>query len=293
MSDLSKHLDKVEVLLEALPYIKKFYGEKIVIKYGGSLASSEKSGGGGEGYRFARDLVLLKYIGAHPIVIHGGGKEITSWMEKIGKKAVFVDGLRYTDAESMEITEMVLSGKINNEIVNLINQAGGNAVGLNGKSGKLVTAFQIHSKDGKDIGLVGDVEWVEPKVLNDLCDLGFIPVISPVSASSNGTTLNLNADMFAAAIAGAMHCKKLIFMTDVNGLRIDGNYLNNISLSEAESYLNHKDVQGGMIPKLECCIRALRSGVQEVHMINGSINHSTLLELFTDAGVGTMISKYN
>jgi acetylglutamate kinase len=283
---IKQKIERANILLEALPYIKKFSGQTIVIKYGGSLMIHEdlKS-------KFAEDIVLLKYIGINPIIVHGGGKEISKWMKKIGKESAFIDGLRFTDSETMEITEMVLSGKINNEVVSLINQGGGKAVGLSGKDANLFLAKKIKSKTNQDLGFVGDIQQVDSTLLHTLGDKGYIPVISSVGRSVSGETLNMNADHVAEAIAVKMNATKLIYLTDVNGIKKDGKVVSKLNLKEASALMKHPDIKGGMLPKLYCSIEAVAASVDRVHIINGTIEHSVLLELFTDEGIGTMIAK--
>lgn len=281
-----ERIQKAKVLLEALPYIKEFFGQTIVIKYGGSLMVNEEMK-----TLFAEDIVLLKYVGMNPIIVHGGGNEISKWMTKVGKETVFIDGLRFTDDETMEITEMVLSGKINSEVVSLINQYGGRAVGLSGKDAKLFTAKKIKSKDDKDLGLVGEIESIDVDILDTLCSRGYIPVISSVGLSKKGESLNLNADHVASGVAQAMKALKLIFLTDVQGIMKKGKLINHLDLKEAKKLLEHPDIKGGMLPKLECSIEAIKGNVGNVHIINGNIEHAVLLEVFTDVGIGTMLSK--
>ncbi len=283
----SKRIENAKILLEALPYIKKFHHKNIVIKYGGSVMTDEKLK-----TDFAKDIVLLKYVGLNPIIVHGGGKEITKWANKVGKEAVFIDGLRFTDAETMEITEMVLSGKINSEIVSDINQSGGNAVGLSGKDGQLFYAEKINGVDKQDLGFVGDVSKTDVSILNILCEKGYIPVISSVSINKKGQTLNLNADYVAVEIAKAIKALKLIYLTDVQGILFNNELVNVLDLNSAKDLLKQPEIKGGMIPKLKCSISAIENGVENVHIINGSIEHAVLLEIFTDFGIGTMISKH-
>lgn len=283
---IEEKISKAKVLIEALPYIKKFSGETIVVKYGGSLMVNDALKP-----LFAQNIVLLRYVGINIIIVHGGGKEISRWMNRVGKEAVFVDGQRFTDSETMEITEMVVSGKINSEVVGLINQQGGRAVTLSGKSANLFTARRIRSKKNEDLGFVGSIEKVDTSLLHTLCNTGYIPVISPVSCDENGNSLNLNADNVAAGIAIAMEAKKLIYLTDVDGLITDGTLNEAISYPKAKALMSHPDVGGGMLPKMECALRAIENGVSNVHIINGTHEHSVLLELFTDIGIGTMISE--
>lgn len=283
---LKSKIEKATTLLEALPYIRKFSSKTIVAKFGGSIMVDPA-----KKKQFARDIVLLKVVGINPIIVHGGGKEISKWMKKVGKEAVFIDGLRFTDHETMEITEMVLSGKINNEIVSLINQAGGKAVGLSGKDANLFVAKRIRSQSDQDLGFVGDIEKVDTTLLNTLSEKGYIPVVSSIGTSNENESLNMNADNVAYAIASTLNAEKLLYLTDVSGLMIDNELRTALSLSEAKSYLTHKDVKGGMLPKLTCATRALEGGVKKVHIINGMIDHAVLLELFTDTGIGTMIKE--
>ena len=282
---IRKKIQQAQILIEALPYIKKFHGQLVVIKYGGSVMLAEELK-----QSFARDISLLKFVGMHPIIVHGGGKEISRWMEKIGKEPVFIDGLRVTDAETMEITEMVLSGKINSELVSLINRAGGKAVGLSGKDANLFVARKIRSKNDEDLGLVGEIEASDVHLVRTLSDQGYIPVISSVAENVEGETLNLNADYVAAGVASALNALKLIYLTDVNGLLINGELVSELDLKEADEILALPDIKGGMRPKVECCVKAIKGGVQHVHIINGSVLHSVLLEIFTDFGIGTKIT---
>ena len=277
--------NKAITLVEALPYIKQFYGQIMVIKYGGSLMMNDVLRD-----MFAKDIVLLRYVGIKPVIVHGGGKEITKWMKKLGKEAVFIDGQRFTDSETMELTEMVLSGKVNNEIVSLLNQHGGKAVSLSGKSANIFNAKRIRSKQNQDLGLVGTIESVDTQLIHTLCDEGYIPVISSVGSDQHGDTLNLNADNVASAVARYLVSKKLIYLTDVDGLLIDGELQVTLTHKAAEGLMTHSDVKGGMLPKLECSMQAVRHGVDSVHIINGGTEHAVLLEIFTNRGIGTMIT---
>lgn len=276
--------NKAITLVEALPYIKQFSGQIMVIKYGGSLMMSPEMRDS-----FAKDVVLLRYVGIKPVIVHGGGKEITKWMKRLGKDAVFIDGQRFTDADTMELTEMVLSGKVNNEIVSLLNHHGGQAVSLSGKSANLFTAKRIRSKHDKDLGFVGTIETMDTKLIHTLCDEGYIPVVSSIASDGNGGTLNLNADNVASAVARYLHSKKLIYLTDVDGVFVDQVKQSQITLSQSKALMNHPDIQGGMLPKLDCSIQAIAGGVASVHIINGSMKHAVLLEIFTDGGIGTMV----
>ncbi len=285
VSTLKERIAKAGTIVEVLPYIKRFAGQIVVIKYGGS-AMVERS----LQSSFASDIVLLKYVGVHPIVVHGGGKEITEWMKKFGKEAHFVDGQRVTDSESVEIVEMVLSGKINGEIVSLINQAGGRAVGLSGKDAQFLDVRKMPERGGVDHGQVGEPIGCDPTLLKKLCESGYIPVISSIGADKEGRTMNINADGVAAAVAIGVACEKLIFLTDVPGVIVKDNLVEFLDLEGAERLLRGPDISGGMKPKLEDSVKAIKSGVKHVHIINGLNPHSVLLEIFTDTGIGTMIA---
>ncbi|MBU0581382.1 MAG: acetylglutamate kinase [Candidatus Margulisbacteria bacterium] len=272
-----------EALIEALPYIKDFAGSIIVIKYGGAAMVEQHLK-----EKVMQDVALLKYVGMHPVIIHGGGKEITRWLEKVGKKAKFIDGLRVTDAETIEIAEMVLVGKVSKELVYLISKYGGHAVSLSGKDGGLVTAKKIKSKT--DLGFVGDIASVNTKVIHHLIEDGYIPVISSIGVDKKGQTFNINADHFASALASSLKARKLILLTDVPGV-LDKNkkLIQKIKVSEVNMLTRNKTIQGGMIPKLQSAAKALRKGVRAVHIIDGRVEHCVLLELLTNHGVGTMI----
>ncbi|NLS44766.1 MAG: acetylglutamate kinase [Firmicutes bacterium] len=289
--------ERARVLVEALPYIRSFFGKTIVIKYGGSAMVDA-----GLRTMVAEDLTLLRYVGMNPVIVHGGGKEITHFMKRLGKEPVFVNGLRVTDADTIEIAEMVLTGKINKEIVSLINQNGGKAVGLSGKDACLVTATKVepgvdYTPEDQcqpvDLGYVGAVERIDPKVINIMADAGFIPVISPVASNERGITLNINADHLAGSLACALKAHKLIMLTDVEGImgkRGDVlSLIEELTIDETKKMMERRDIAGGMIPKVEACITALQGGVERTHIINGSRPHSLLLEIFTDKGIGTMI----
>ena len=282
-------IERANVVVEALPYIRKFYGKTFVIKYGGSAMVDDQLKS-----LFAKDIVLLKYVGINPVIIHGGGKEISKWLKKVGKKTEFIDGLRVTDKETMEIAEMVLSGKVNQDIVTLISQAGGKAVGLSGKDGGLVKAKKIKKTKGmiKDLGFVGEVKKIDSDVIESLHNKGFIPVISSVGVDEKGQSFNLNADYVASKIAIKMKAEKLFLLTDVKGL-LDGKgkLIHILNLKDAKKTVKKKFVAGGMIPKLTCSIEAVNSNVGSVHIIDGRVPHSILLEVFTNFGIGTMVNK--
>lgn len=281
---LEEKIKRANILLEALPYIKKFKGSAIVIKYGGSLMSENDLQ-----LKISEDIVLLKYIGLLPIIVHGGGKDISYWSKKLDKDPIFVNGLRYTDHETIQICEMVLSGKINKAIVTSINAQGGKAVGLCGKDGTLFSAKTI---DYERLGYVGHIHKIDSSLISSLLSNDYIPVISSIGYDeSNYETLNLNADHVAGVIAASISALKLIYLTDVDGLKVEGKLKSNLSLTQACNLLEHSDVQGGMKPKLSYACEAIKSGVQHVHIINGLTEHVVLLEIFTNDGIGTMISE--
>jgi acetylglutamate kinase len=291
-----KHLiEKAEVLMEALPYIRKFYGRTIVIKYGGHAMVDEVLKGS-----FARDVVLMKYVGMNPVIVHGGGPQISQTMERMGLKPTFVSGYRVTDADTMDIVEMVLGGKVNKEIVNLINAGGGRAVGLTGKDGGLVKAKKKLMKKTDpstgapeiiDAGLVGEVESVDVSVLDSLEKGGFIPVIAPVGVGEKGETYNINADLVAGSVAAALGAAKLVLLTDTEGiLDKDGALMPTLTKHEVEELIKKKVITGGMLPKVAACFDALGGRVGKVHVVDGRVPHALLLEIFTDKGIGTEIS---
>lgn len=281
---MKKNIEKVNTLLEALPYIRKFYNKTIVIKYGGAAMIDDRLK-----RSFARDVVLMKYVGINPVIVHGGGPQIGGLLQKLGKETKFVKGIRVTDHETMDVVEMVLVGKINKEIVGLINYFGGKAVGLGGKDGGLIKAKRLSIK-GEEMGLVGDVEHVNPSVIKTLEVNNFIPVIAPVGGGEDGLSYNINADTVAGKIASALSAEKLILLTDVEGvLDRDKNLISALSLSEARGLITKKVAVGGMIPKLKCCMEAVASGVRVAHIIDGRKEHALLLEVFTDTGIGTAI----
>ncbi|MDK2795903.1 MAG: acetylglutamate kinase [Archaeoglobaceae archaeon] len=288
-------MENVEVLLEALPFIREFYGKTMVIKIGGHAMVNDEIL-----EETVRDVLLLYFTGIKPVVVHGGGPEITEKMEKLGLKPKFVEGLRVTDKETIEVVEMVLDGKINSKIVSMFIKNGGKAVGLSGKDGLLIVAEKKVMKLKKgmeemmvDLGFVGETKLVNPEILRILLDNGFIPVVSPVSADLEGNVYNLNADSVAGDIASALKAKKLIMLTDVPGILRDVNdrssLISRIKLSELEELLEKGALKGGMLPKVDAIARALRGGVEKVHVIDGSRKHAILLELFTKEGIGTLV----
>jgi len=272
------------VLLEALPYIREFYGKVFVIKFGGS---NLKFNGSKEA--FIQDIILLKYTGIKPVVVHGGGPEITNLMKQLGVEPTFKNGYRVTDEKTMEIVEMVLVGKINKDLVMNLNLHGGKAVGLSGKDAQLIVA-ERETKYG-DIGLVGKIKKVNPEILLTLIANDYIPVIAPVGFGEDGQSYNINADIAAAEIAKSLGAEKLILLTDVDGVLKDGKVISELTVEEAEKLIEDGVVTGGMIPKLECAVAALMGGVNAVHIINGGVEHAILLEVFSREGIGTMIKR--
>ena len=280
---------RVEILLEALPYIREFRGKSVVIKYGGAAMEQADLK-----EPFALDVILLHLVGINPIIVHGGGPQIGALMKKLGKEPKFIGGMRVTDAETVEIVEMVLVGKINKEIVGLINLHGGRAVGLSGKDGDLLRARKrLHrtaSGEELDLGLVGAVEHVNAEPIRLLEDQGFVPVIAPVGVGARGETYNINADLVAGEVAAALGAEKLIHLTDVQGIKgTDGRLISTLSRKEAEGLMQSGVIDGGMLPKVESALRALEGGTAKAHIIDGRVPHAILLELFTREGVGTEI----
>ena len=292
----SEILEKAKILISALPYFKNFYKKIMVIKYGGHAMVDEalKSS-------FAQDVVLMKYVGIRPIIVHGGGPQINKVMEKMGLKPVFIEGQRFTDEETMNVVEMVLVGNINKEIVSLINKAGGKAVGLSGRDGNLIQVekMSIYKYKGEDrppeiidIGRVGKVKKVNPEVIYTLIEKDFIPVIAPVGVGPEGVAYNINADLVAGALATALSAEKLIYLSDVEGIKDEkGNLISTLYMKKIDELIEAGIAKGGMIPKLKSAKKALIGGVKKVHIIDGKTPHSLLIELFTDEGLGTQILK--
>ena len=284
-----------DILIEALPYIRKFSGMTIVVKYGGHAMVEKQLRDA-----FAQDIALLKFVGINPVIVHGGGPQINDVLEKMGIHSTFVKGLRVTDRPTMDVVEMVLGGKVNKEIVALINQQGGKAVGLSGKDGMMILAQKINIMHNEqenqppeilDPGHVGEVKHVNPDAMHTLMEKGFIPVIAPVGVDESGETYNINADHVASKIAIALSARRLILLTDVDGvLDSDGSLMASITIKDAKQMIKSNKISGGMIPKLECAMEALQNGVEKVPIINGTKRHSLLLELFTDQGIGTEIT---
>jgi len=289
--------ERAKVLIEALPYIREFSGKTVVIKYGGHAMVDEQLK-----EKFVLDIILMKYVGIHPVVVHGGGPQISNIMNRMGIKPTFIEGQRVTDDETMSVVEMVLVGTVNKEIVGLINKNGGRAVGLSGRDGDLIQAQQmkIYKYTGEarppeiiDIGRVGKVDKVDTQVLEALKEADFIPVIAPVGVGPNGQAYNINADLVAGAVAGALSAEKLILLTDVPGVMVEKNgdseLIHSMTSPEVQELIDQGIATGGMIPKLKACLKALEKGVKKAHIIDGRKEHAILLELFTNAGVGTEV----
>jgi acetylglutamate kinase len=288
---------KANVLMEALPYIRRFANQTIVIKYGGNAmveAHLKES--------FAKDIILMKYIGLNPVVVHGGGPQIGKVMAQMGLESHFVRGMRVTDSDTMDVVEMVLGGRVNKEIVANINLHGGRAVGLTGKDGQLITARKMEMKTLNpdtltpeiiDIGQVGEVETIHPQIIQALEQANFIPVIAPVGVGHTGETYNINADLVAGQIAAALKAEKLILLTDVTGVKDkQGELISTIDVNDVDGLIDDGTIAGGMIPKITCCRDAVIAGVQKTHIIDGRVEHACLLEIFTDQGIGTAVAKF-
>ena len=283
---MQKYLDKAEVLIEALPYIQRFNRKVIVVKYGGSAMVDEELKA-----RVIQDVTLLKLVGFKPIIVHGGGKEISKWVGKVGMEPHFINGLRVTDAETMELAEMVL-GKVNKSLVQLVEQLGVRAIGISGKDGGLLKVDKKLA-DGEDIGFVGDVKEVNADIIYDLLEKDFLPIVCPIGLDDDYQTYNINADDAACAIATAVHAEKLAFLTDIEGVYRDpkdpSTLISELTVSEAKNLLDSGYVVGGMLPKLNNCIHAVENGVSRVHILDGRMAHCLLLEIFTNKGIGTAI----
>jgi len=286
---MKKYMDKVKTLLEALPYIKKFYGSTVVIKYGGSAMTSQELKNS-----VMQDIALLKFVGLKPVIIHGGGPEINKELSLIGQKSEFINGLRVTNEETMQVVEMVLSGKINKEIVAELQLQGLKAVGISGKDGATIIAQKKIIPEG-DLGLVGDITSVDTKLIRTLMDNDFVPVIAPIGGDGKGGTYNINADYAAVAIAGALDAIKLIYLTDVAGVLKDVNDPNSIlpfvKVDKIRQMIADGLIVGGMVPKVECCIAGVEAGVSNVHILDGRQEHCLLLEIFTPEGIGTLVER--
>ena len=286
--------DKAEILMDALPYIQEFYGTTVVIKYGNAMINEALK------ENVMRNVALMKFVGIQPILVHGGGPEITGFLKKVGKESSFVSGLRVTDEETVEIAEMVLDGKLNSEIVSLLNLRGVRAVGLSGKDAGLIKAKKklaaVYESDAVrevDIGYVGEVTAVDTRIITDLLQQDYVPVIAPIGMGEHGESYNINADYVAAEIAGALRAEKLLLLTDVEGVYKDfadkSSLISQLHLEEAKAYIRSGVIDGGMIPKVEACLRALEAGAHKAHIIDGRLDHSIILEIFTSRGIGTMV----
>ena len=294
VNTMQESIERAKVLIESLPYMQEFRKKTIVIKYGGHAMVDENLK-----RQFALDVILMKQIGINPVIVHGGGPQINTFLDKLNIKPSYIEGMRVTDGETMDVVEMVLVGKVNKEIVSLINHCGGNAVGLSGRDGDLVCARKLKvsktvAADAPpeliDLGRVGEVTQVNPSVLLSLQREDFIPVIAPVGVGEDGQAFNINADLVASAVAGELHAAKLILLTDVTGVKDQkGRLLNTIKRSELEDLIRDETIAGGMIPKVRCCSTALVNGVAKTHIIDGRVEHAILLEMFTREGVGTQI----
>ncbi|NOR50443.1 MAG: acetylglutamate kinase [Desulfuromonadales bacterium] len=291
-------IKKANILMESLPYIKRFADKTIVIKYGGNAMVEEHLK-----ESFAKDIILMKYIGINPVVVHGGGPQIGSVMEKMGLESRFVRGMRVTDSATMDVVEMVLGGRVNKEIVANINRHGGRAVGLTGKDGDLIRARKMEMKTINsdtltpeiiDIGHVGEVESIRPEIIQALEQNNFIPVIAPVGVGEAGETYNINADLVAGQIAAALKAEKLILLTDIEGVKNkSGELITNIDVGEVQGLIDNETISGGMIPKVTCCLDAVLAGVRKAHIVDGRVEHACLLEIFTDKGIGTEVANFH
>lgn len=281
----SKAVNTACVLTEALPYIQRYAGKTVVIKYGGNAMTDEvlKSS-------FARDIVLLKQVGLNPVVVHGGGPQIGGLLDRLGKESTFIQGMRVTDAETIDVVQMVLGGLVNKEIVSLINQHGGKAVGLTGKDGGLIHARKLVLDGAGDLGHVGEVKYIDPTIVSVLDDSDFIPVIAPIGVGDDGAAFNINADVVAGKVAAVLGAEKLILLTNTPGvLDQHGQLLTGLTSKCVDELIADGTIQGGMLPKVSCALDAVRSGVMKAHIIDGRVQHAVLLELLTDEGVGTLL----
>ncbi len=283
---MEKLIEKAKVLVEALPYIRRFWGGAMVVKYGGAAMEAQDLRD-----LFAQDIALLRFVGIKPVVVHGGGPQIKAVLDKLGIESTFKDGMRVTDPQTLEVVEMVLGGPVNSSIVELITRHGAKAVGLTGKDGHLIESvkYQCPEGSGVDYGLVGDVHRVNPEILDSMLEM-FVPVIAPLGVDAEGATYNINADTVAGKVAGALGASKFVILTDQEGvLGKDGKLIRSLTASEARAYIDEGVISSGMIPKVNCCLRALEEGVGKAHIIDGRLEHCLLLEIFTTSGVGTEI----
>ncbi len=283
--DHSSAQNIARVLTEALPYIRRFSGKTIVVKYGGNAMKDDTMIGS-----FARDIVLMKLVGMNPVVVHGGGPQIGAHLERLGKKSEFIDGMRVTDGDTMDVVEMMLGGLVNKAVVSAIAQQGGRAVGLTGKDGGLIRARKMLLTGGKDLGQVGEIEKIDPRVVNHLEAGGFIPVIAPVGFGESGEAYNINADVAAGKLASVLQAEKIIFLTNAPGvLDRQERVMTGLTVPQVEDLIADGTISGGMVPKVRYALDAVNSGVRTAHIIDGRLQHSVLLELFTDQGIGTLI----
>ena len=295
---MEKLIEKANILMETLPWIRRFTGKTIVIKYGGNAMVEEHLKEG-----FARDIIMMKYVGLNPVVIHGGGPQIGKVLEAMKIESHFIQGMRVTDSATMDVVEMVLGGKVNKEIVANINRHGGKAVGITGKDGGLIQARKLEmttvnpdtlTPEIIDIGMVGEVESVDPAIIRSLEESNFIPVIAPIGSGLNGETYNINADLVAGRIAGALKAEKLILLTDIEGVKDkQGKLISTIDVQRVPDLINDGTISGGMIPKVNCCVDAVDDGVTRTHIVDGRMEHACLLEMFTDKGIGTVVARYS
>ena len=286
--------DRARVLIEALPYIRRFNGATIVVKYGGHAMVDDQLK-----HDFALDIILMKYVGMNPVVVHGGGPQIGDFLRRLSIESEFVDGMRVTDRQTMDVVEMVLVGKVNKEIVTLINQNGGSAVGLSGKDGNLICARKMKYLKSRgedqapeiiDMGMVGEITAVNTGILFSIMKSEFIPVIAPVGTGEEGETYNINADLVAGAVASSLNARKLVLLTDTEGvLDKEGKLISTLKVKDAQALMDEDTIKGGMIPKVNCCLQAMRAGVKKAHIIDGRKEHAILLEIFTKGGIGTEI----
>jgi len=286
---MQKYIDKVEVLIEALPYIKEFNGKTVVIKYGGSAMTNDNIK-----KTIIQDITLMKLVGMKPVIVHGGGPEINNILKQLGKEPEFINGLRVTDAETIDIVEMVLTGKVNKSIVSELQKQDIKSVGISGKDGMLIEAKKKLTNN-IDLGFVGEIEKINPEILHTLINNDFVPIVSPVGTDKEGNSYNINADYAAIAIAGALKAEKLVFLTDVEGILKDFNdkssVISILTPQDIKVLIDDEIITGGMIPKSECCVKAIEQGVSSVHIIDGRLEHSLLLEIFTKKGIGTIITE--
>lgn len=296
--DQSRAAETARVLVEALPYIQRFSGSTVVIKYGGNAMENEELK-----HSFARDVVLMKAVGIHPIIVHGGGPQIGDLLKRLGKETSFVQGMRVTDSETMDVVQMVLGGLVNKEIVNLLHKNGGRAIGLTGKDGELIRARklvlepeddspELHSPEIIDIGHVGEVESIDTRALETVSGGDFIPVIAPIGVDDQGVAYNINADLVAGKVAEVLRAEKLILLTNVEGLKDnDGKVLTGLSAEKVQALIADGTIHGGMLPKIRCALESVQGGVNSAHIIDGRVAHAVLLEILTDRGIGTLITR--